>query len=220
MVDQKKETDGRFQYLESAAKQLQTRASSTDVNLGNLQAQVNNRLPSQPVANPRDNVSAITLRSGKELRSILKKVQNSDEENDTESTALHDAANSDQEMRVPELRAQASQNANNQPRSYVPKAPFPQHVYELGEEDELKSVLAKSIFDIDKQEFIISDSLIDSVCALDLPKLTRFKPILPNLTVTEAEPDIETSMFRAQPPCPDLRDELLKLMDIMQHMQW
>nr|XP_012466324.1 unnamed protein product [Gossypium raimondii] len=84
MVDQKKETDGRFQSLESAVKQLQTRASSTDVNLGNLQAQVNNWLPSQPVANPRDNVSAITLRSGKELRSILKKVQNSDEENDTE----------------------------------------------------------------------------------------------------------------------------------------
>ncbi|PPD97344.1 hypothetical protein GOBAR_DD05629 [Gossypium barbadense] len=70
--------------LESAVNQLQTRASSTDVNLGNLQAQVNNRLPSQPVANPRDNVSAITLRSGKELRSILKKVQNSDGEDETE----------------------------------------------------------------------------------------------------------------------------------------
>ncbi|KAH1128810.1 hypothetical protein J1N35_000188 [Gossypium stocksii] len=36
----------------------------------------------------------------------------------------------------------------------------------------------------------------------------------------EAEPDIETSMFRAQPPSPDLRDELSKLMDIMPHMQW
>ncbi|XP_040955911.1 uncharacterized protein [Gossypium hirsutum] len=435
MVDQKKETKGRFQSLESAVKQLQTRASSTD-----------------PVANLRDNVSAITLRSGKELRSILKKFQKSDEENDTEvkkvrlsnieeenlalpkvdlqpsqtapkevgksrlqqSTTLHDAANSDQEMRVSKLRAQASQNANNQPRSYVPKAPFPQRlrkeksddvnaeiletfrkvqvnipfinafkqvpryakflkelctskrklignekislgenvsavfqkklpikckdpgmfsipckigelkldramldlgasinvmprsiydkvqlgalkdtgliiqlanrsnaypdgvledvlvqvnelvfpadfyvldmgasdnsvdvplllgrpflktartkidvhkgnltmefdgeiikfnifdamryptdinsvftldvidnfvqdVYELGEEDELKSVLAKSIFYIDKQEFMIFYSLIDSVCALDSPKLTRFKPILPNLTVT------------------------------------
>ncbi|PPD89487.1 hypothetical protein GOBAR_DD13580 [Gossypium barbadense] len=39
MADQKKETDVRFQSLESAVKQLQTRASSTDVNLGNLQAQ-------------------------------------------------------------------------------------------------------------------------------------------------------------------------------------
>ncbi|PPD88238.1 hypothetical protein GOBAR_DD14822 [Gossypium barbadense] len=84
MSDQKKEIDGRFQALESAVKQLQTKASSTDVNLGNLQAQVNNLLPSQLVTNPRDNVSAITLRSGKELRPILKKVQNSDERDETE----------------------------------------------------------------------------------------------------------------------------------------
>ncbi|KAK5845507.1 hypothetical protein PVK06_001698 [Gossypium arboreum] len=36
----------------------------------------------------------------------------------------------------------------------------------------------------------------------------------------EVEPDAETSMFRAQSPHPDLRDELSKLMDIIQHMQW
>ncbi|TYI61425.1 hypothetical protein E1A91_D10G171300v1, partial [Gossypium mustelinum] len=101
MVDQKKETDGRFQSLELTVKQLQTRASSTDVILGNLQAQVNNRLPSQPVANPRDNVSAITLRSGKELRSSLKKAQYSDEVDETEV---------------------------RKPRSYVPKVPFPQRL--------------------------------------------------------------------------------------------
>ncbi|XP_016690657.1 uncharacterized protein [Gossypium hirsutum] len=45
-------------------------------------------------------------------------------------------------------------------------------VYELGDEDELKSVLAKGIFGIDKHEFIISNSLINSFCALDSPKLT------------------------------------------------
>ncbi|XP_012461433.1 uncharacterized protein LOC105781436 [Gossypium raimondii] len=61
---------------------------------------------------------------------------------------------------------------------------FVQDVYELGVEDELKSVLAKGIFNIDEHEFIISDSLIDSICALDSPKLTRFKLILPSLTVT------------------------------------
>ncbi|KAH1039860.1 hypothetical protein J1N35_041603 [Gossypium stocksii] len=36
----------------------------------------------------------------------------------------------------------------------------------------------------------------------------------------KVEPDIETSMFRAQLPSPDLRDKLPKLMDIMHHMQW
>ncbi|KAH1047039.1 hypothetical protein J1N35_037823 [Gossypium stocksii] len=36
----------------------------------------------------------------------------------------------------------------------------------------------------------------------------------------KAEPGIKTLMFRIPPPSPDLRDELSKLMDIMQHMQW
>ncbi|KAH1038538.1 hypothetical protein J1N35_040281 [Gossypium stocksii] len=36
----------------------------------------------------------------------------------------------------------------------------------------------------------------------------------------KAESDAETPMFRAQPPCPDVRDELSKLMDLMQYMQW
>ncbi|PPD79393.1 hypothetical protein GOBAR_DD23678 [Gossypium barbadense] len=84
MSDQKKEADRKFQALESVVKQLQIRASGTDVNLGNLQAQVNNRLPSQPMTNSRDNVIAITLRSGKEFRPILKKVRCSDEEDETE----------------------------------------------------------------------------------------------------------------------------------------
>ncbi|XP_016690697.1 uncharacterized protein [Gossypium hirsutum] len=64
---------------------------------------------------------------------------------------------------------------------------FVQDVYELGEDDELKSVLAKSFFDIDEHEFIISDSLFNSVCALDSPQLTHFKPIFPSLTVTHKQ---------------------------------
>ncbi|KAH1122502.1 hypothetical protein J1N35_005662 [Gossypium stocksii] len=50
---------------------------------------------------------------------------------------------------------------------------------------------------------------------IELEVLDEAEPIEP-----EAKPDVETPMFRAQPPSPDLRDELSKLMDIMQHMQW
>ncbi|XP_012482963.1 uncharacterized protein LOC105797554 [Gossypium raimondii] len=64
---------------------------------------------------------------------------------------------------------------------------FVQDVYELGGDDELKSVLVKSIFDINEHECIISDSLINSVCVLDLPTLTRFKPVLPSLMVTDRQ---------------------------------
>ncbi|XP_040947966.1 uncharacterized protein [Gossypium hirsutum] len=107
--NQKKETDGRFQALETAIKQLQTRVSSTNVNLGNLQTQVNNRLPSQSVANPRDNVSAVTLRSGKELRPILKKVQNSKEESEIEVKSVRFGNRTEDNLAMPKADSQSSQ---------------------------------------------------------------------------------------------------------------
>ncbi|XP_016747381.1 uncharacterized protein [Gossypium hirsutum] len=58
-----------------------------------------------------------------------------------------------------------------------------------GEDDELGSVLTKSIFDvaITNHEFVISDSLINSVCALNDPKLTHSKPIIPCFEVTDKQ---------------------------------
>ncbi|XP_040956115.1 uncharacterized protein [Gossypium hirsutum] len=156
----------QFQALETVVKQLQTRVSSTDVNLGNLQAQVNNRLRSQSVTNPRDNVSAVTLRSGKELRPILKKIQNSKEESETvvkrvrfgnrteenlampkadsqssqavprkaekthlpQSTVSRDTTNLEREAQTFEPQIEGSLHINDQQQSYEPKAPFPQHL--------------------------------------------------------------------------------------------
>ena len=78
MDSQKQDTDEKLQSLESVFKQLQQRATTTDTNLGNLQAQLNNRLPPQPIVNLKDNVSAITLRSGKDLKSLPKKLKFAD----------------------------------------------------------------------------------------------------------------------------------------------
>jgi len=58
-----------------------------------LHAQLQNRLPSQPYPNPKGNVSAMTLRSGKELKEPKKsrelepelKVKGTEPELDTES---------------------------------------------------------------------------------------------------------------------------------------
>ncbi|KAK5839089.1 hypothetical protein PVK06_007849 [Gossypium arboreum] len=44
--------------------------------------------------------------------------------------------------------------------------------------------------------------------------------MVPELMEPVTKPDVATSMFKTQSPCLDLRDELSKLMDIMQHMQW
>jgi len=60
--------DDRFQILETTLKQVQERQTTTDIIVSNLQAQMQNRLPSQPYPNPKENVSAITLRSDKELK--------------------------------------------------------------------------------------------------------------------------------------------------------
>ena len=60
--------DDRFQSMEKTLKQARERQTATDIIVSNLQAQMQNRLPSQPYPNPKENVSAITLRSGKELQ--------------------------------------------------------------------------------------------------------------------------------------------------------
>jgi len=60
--------DDMFQNMETTLKQVQERQTATDTIVSNLQAQMQNRLPSQPYPNPKENVSAMTLRSRKELK--------------------------------------------------------------------------------------------------------------------------------------------------------
>jgi len=63
-----KKMDDRFQILETTLRHVQEKQTTIDIMVSNLQAQMQNRLPSQPYPNPKENVSAITLRSGKELQ--------------------------------------------------------------------------------------------------------------------------------------------------------
>jgi len=60
--------DDRFPNVETTLKQVQERHIATDTIVSNLQSQMQNRLPSQTYLNPKENVSAMTLRSGKELK--------------------------------------------------------------------------------------------------------------------------------------------------------
>jgi len=54
--------------VETTLKQVQERQTVTNTIVSNLQAQMQNRLSSQPYPNPKENVSAMTLRSGKGLK--------------------------------------------------------------------------------------------------------------------------------------------------------
>jgi len=62
-----KKMDDRFQSVETILKQVQERQTATDTIVSNLQAQLQNMLLSQPYPNPKENASAMTLRSGKDL---------------------------------------------------------------------------------------------------------------------------------------------------------
>ena len=85
--------DDRFQSMKTTLKQVQETQTATDTIVTNFQAQLQNRLPSQPYPNPKEDVSAMTLRSGKELKEPTKKrevepeleVKGTEPELDTES---------------------------------------------------------------------------------------------------------------------------------------
>jgi len=67
-----KKMDDRFQSMETTLKQVPKRQTAIDTIVSNLQAQIQNRLPSQSYHNPKENVSAITFKSGKELKEPTK----------------------------------------------------------------------------------------------------------------------------------------------------
>ncbi|XP_052190877.1 uncharacterized protein LOC127800329 [Diospyros lotus] len=57
------------QMTDTAIQNLETQIGQLATNISELRSQGSGQLPSQPVSNPRGNVSAIVLRSGKELSS-------------------------------------------------------------------------------------------------------------------------------------------------------
>jgi len=67
MDQDKKDTEARFNSMETILKQMSQTQSALGTLVSNMQSQSSNRLPAQPFTNPKHNVSEITLRSGKEL---------------------------------------------------------------------------------------------------------------------------------------------------------
>ncbi|VFQ95093.1 unnamed protein product, partial [Cuscuta campestris] len=62
-----KKMDDKFSSFDSTLKQVQEKQTATDVIISNLQAQINQRIPSQPFPNPKENISAVVLRNKKQL---------------------------------------------------------------------------------------------------------------------------------------------------------
>ncbi|VFR00823.1 unnamed protein product [Cuscuta campestris] len=60
--------DDKFTSVDISLKQLQERQTASETLISNMQAQMNNRLPSQPFPNPKENLNAIELRNKKVLK--------------------------------------------------------------------------------------------------------------------------------------------------------
>ncbi|VFQ95765.1 unnamed protein product [Cuscuta campestris] len=63
-----KKMDDKFTSVDISLKQLQERQTASETLISNMQAQMNNRLPSQPFPNPKENLNAIELRNIKVLK--------------------------------------------------------------------------------------------------------------------------------------------------------
>ena len=66
MQQQNKQMQQRNNQMQQQTQQLQLQIGQMATAINRLEAQVGGKLPSQPEANPK-NVSAMTLRSGKEV---------------------------------------------------------------------------------------------------------------------------------------------------------
>jgi len=98
-----------------APKSVQERQTATDTIVSNLQAQIQQRLPYQPFQNPNENVSSMTLRSGKELTEPTKnrEVEHEMEVNKPEPNQDQDATSNVKEV------------DEDKKKSYKPLPPFP-----------------------------------------------------------------------------------------------
>ncbi|XP_040947357.1 uncharacterized protein [Gossypium hirsutum] len=134
-------------------------SSMMEAQLANLTTMVNNRLPSHTVANPRDNVSAITLRSRKELRSTLKKIQNSEEEDETEVKKVRFSDIEEENLALPK--------ADLQPSQATPKeVPFPQRLRKEKSDDVNAEILETF------QKVQVNVPLIDAI--KQVPRYAKF----------------------------------------------
>lgn len=64
------------QEKRSSIQNLETRMSKLATTVGKLESRDSGKLPPQSIINPKQNVNAVTLRSGKQLKELVKLIPN------------------------------------------------------------------------------------------------------------------------------------------------
>ncbi|KAL2242612.1 UNVERIFIED_CONTAM: Transposon Ty3-G Gag-Pol polyprotein [Sesamum indicum] len=132
------QTQANFQQFQQQTQQFQ---QQTQTSIQNLESQISQlassvgklesqgKLPSQSVINPRQNASAITLRSGKELQEHVK-------EDNTKRG--HDAERkSEKEI---EVQQEQTEHEVDHPKPLVTRPPFPERFTKAKKEEEEKEI--------------------------------------------------------------------------------
>ncbi|KAL2243766.1 UNVERIFIED_CONTAM: hypothetical protein Sindi_0494600 [Sesamum indicum] len=119
------------QQTQTSIQNLESQISQLASSVGKLESQ--GKLPSQSVINPRQNASAITLRSGKELQEHVK-------EDNTKRG--HDAER--KPKKEIEVQQEQTEHEVDHPKPLVTRPPFPERFTKAKKEEEEKEILRHS----------------------------------------------------------------------------
>ncbi|KAL0438824.1 UNVERIFIED_CONTAM: hypothetical protein Slati_2365400 [Sesamum latifolium] len=116
------------QNVQTSIQQLESQMSQLASFIGRLESQ--GKLPSQPIVNPKQNASAIVLRSGKELQ----------DHKDENSTKRGHAQKRKPEKEVEIPQEQDDKPKEDQPKVLVTRPPFPERFTKSKKEEEEKEI--------------------------------------------------------------------------------
>ena len=115
--------------METVLKQMSQTQSTLGTLVSNIQSQSSNRLSARPFTNPKDNVSVITLMSGKELGAAHmsnKEVESEKEMSEKTKTKEQDEGEKEKgEEPKSRKRQEITLEDFNKLPHYVPRPPFP-----------------------------------------------------------------------------------------------
>lgn len=138
--------------------------------VSNMQSQSSNRLPAQPFTNPKDNVSAMTLRSIKELGAPPVSKKDVESEKEVSETPKTKDQNESEKEKGEEPKSKKHQEMTledfNKLPHYVPRPPFP-HRYAQPKRDAANGEILETFRKVE-----INIPLLDAI--KQVPRYAKF----------------------------------------------
>ena len=119
------------QETKASIKNLETQMGQLAITVGRLEAQMSGKLPSQTVLNPKENVSAVSLRNGRQLKEVPKASKESNEHDEQRDKATGPCETNS----APKVTSKVPIS------SYVSSPPFPSRFAKSKKEEEEKEIL-------------------------------------------------------------------------------